>query len=94
MMSGAPKKVIDTIAVASDRPTELTFDQLYTWVIWQFPRRKGPGLCGAVRPPLEAHSWLPAIVQPQKRLALVHAHLDEEFESPESAAEWLDRADG
>jgi hypothetical protein len=80
---------IDTVAVAGDRPTELTFDQLHTWVIWQFPRRKGAGFCGAVRPPLPEHGWLPAVIRAADRRALVHAHLAERFETPEAAAEWL-----
>ena len=48
-------KVAD-ITLSKKHPTKLTYDDLYTWVIWQFPKLKGDGLCGAVRPPTRSRS--------------------------------------
>lgn len=67
-------------------PTCLTYDDLYTWVIWQFPRQKNGGLCGAVRPPIPQHGWIPAVILVDKRCVEVHAHLPQDYPSPEVAA--------
>lgn len=83
------KRTVSSVAMKSDRPTELSFKDLNTWVIWQYPRQKGPGLCGAVRPPIANHGWYPALIMNVERRVLVHGHLDQEFATPELAAEWL-----
>lgn len=71
------------------KPTRLTFGQLRTWVIWQFPRRKAERLCGAVHPPGDTHGWYPALIDGKKERAEVYGHLDQVFDSPEAAADWL-----
>jgi hypothetical protein len=87
------KKVIADIALCLDHPTNLTFDQLFTWVVWQFPRKKGGGLCGAVRPPVANHGWYPAIINTREKRVQVHGHLPKPFATPEAAAENLDSLD-
>lgn len=82
-------KAIDSLQFDMTKPTELSFEQLYTWVIWQFPRKQKSGLCGAVHPPIPEHGWLPAIINPQKQQLTIHAHLDEIFATPEAAADFL-----
>jgi hypothetical protein len=83
------KRTVASIVLRNDRPTELSFKELYTWVIWQYPRQKGSGLCGAVRPPIANHCWYPALIKNAERRIRVHGHLDQEFATPEQAAEWL-----
>jgi hypothetical protein len=83
------QKVIDSIAFDREAPTRVLLADLYSWVIWQFPRRQADGLCGAVRPPLPGQGWLPAVIRPTDNSALVYAHLDQEFDSPETAVQWL-----
>ena len=80
---------IDEIPFSQDKPTELTFQELHTWVIWQFPRNHGKVLHGAVHPPLARHGWLPAIIEPQLKRVPVYAHLETRFATPEAAAEAL-----
>ena len=82
-------KVIDSLQFDTINPTELSFAELYTWVIWQFPRKQKSGLCGAVHPPIPEHGWFPAIITPQKYQISIHAHLEETFATPEAAAEYL-----
>ena len=84
-------KRIDRVALQTDRPTELPFEDLYTWVIWQFPVPKAGGLCGAVRPPIAKHGWFPALIKGKKKQVMVHGHLEKPFETPQAAAEWLAR---
>jgi hypothetical protein len=81
---------VASIKLRTDRPTPLSFEALYAWVIWQFPRRKAGGLCGAVRPPIANHGWFPALVNGEKHRVLVFGQLAEEFDSPNAAAEWLE----
>ena len=82
-------KAIDSVKFSTNSPTEVLFSDLYTWVIWQFPRRQKNGLCGAVHPPIPNHGWLPATINPQKKQLIIHAHLDELFSTPEEAADYL-----
>jgi hypothetical protein len=42
---------IDQVTLDTAVPTELPLPACFTWVIWQFPRKQGGGLLGAVRPP-------------------------------------------
>jgi hypothetical protein len=87
------KRIVAETPLRTDRPTELTFANLYTWIIWQYPRRKGVGLCGAVRPPLAKHPWFPALIKPQDKRIVVHGHLEQEFSTPNAATEWLENSD-
>ena len=84
------RKEVATVVLRTDRPTELTFAELHSWVIWQFPRPKAAGLCGAVRPPIANHSWLPALIKSRDQTVLVYGHLRQEFASPAQAADWLE----
>ncbi len=77
------------LALQTGKPTRLTFAQLHEWVIWQFPRHKGPGMCGAVHPPVAGAGWYPAIVDAARKRADVYGHLEEPFSTPEAAADWL-----
>jgi len=81
--------VVAGITLKMDAPTDLSFGQLFTWTIWQFPRKQAGGLLGAVHPPLAEHGWFPAIIHVKDRRAQVHAHLDETFSSPEAAIDHL-----
>jgi hypothetical protein len=87
------KKVTSSLYIRTDGPTELSFDELYTWVIWQFPRITAGGMCGAIRPPIAKHGWFPAIIRQQEGRVLVHGHLDEEFLTPNDAYAWFDNPD-
>jgi phosphoglycolate phosphatase-like HAD superfamily hydrolase len=84
----------DHITVAGitfdSNPTVVSLDELYSWVIWQYPRRKGKGYYGAVRPSDPQWGWLPAVVLADQRRVLVFAHVGELFTTPESAAKYLD----
>ena len=84
------RREVAKVVIRTDRPTNLTFTELYTWVIWQFPRPKGNGLCGAVRPPIGNHFWLPALIRSHDRRVLVYGHLEQEFATPAQAADWLE----
>lgn len=78
------KSVIAGITLNLDKPTELTFEALFHWTIWQFPRKKSGGLIGAIRPPVEELGWLPVIVHMKSQL--VHVLSDQHFDTPEEAA--------
>lgn len=82
-------KIVDGLPLHTDMPTRLTFTQLYAWVIWQFPRPKQDGMCGAVRPPCEHEGWFPALIRSQEEVAAVYGHAPQTFSTPESAADWL-----
>jgi hypothetical protein len=82
-------KKVDAIMIRRDQPTELTFSELHTWVIWQYPRQVDKGLSGAVRPPVPDHGWFPAVIRLKEKVVLVHGHLDQKFDTPSAAAEWL-----
>lgn len=77
------------ITLNSDEPTMLTFKQLHDWVIWQIPQSVGNGLRGAVKPSSVTQQWYPAIVDVKKEKVQVYGHLDELFETPESASKYL-----
>jgi hypothetical protein len=82
-------KKVDEIMIKVDQPTELTFSELYSWVIWQYPRQVDKGLCGAVRPPVSKHGWYPAVIRLKEKVVQVHGHLDKKFDSPNDAADWV-----
>jgi len=83
------ENVVAGVKLRRDAPTVLTFREIFTWIIWQFPRRKAGGLLGAVRAPESDRGWMPAILHAKERRAVVHAHLPEVFDSPEAAVEHL-----
>lgn len=89
MMEGKGR-TIGSITLKKDRPTKLTFADLYTWVIWQFPRPRGAAMCGAVKPPDASHTWYPALIRQHEKRVIVHGHIDLEFPTPNAAAEWLE----
>ena len=85
----ADQTIVANVALSTKKPTQLTFKQLETWVIWQFPRKNGGGLCGAIRPSLAKHGWYPAVIFPKEKRVQVYAHLDAQYDSPEAASECL-----
>lgn len=82
-------RVVAGIKLRSDRPTTLTYSQLFHWVIWQFPRPRKKDFCGAVRPPTAEDGWIPALIQVDKERVQVYAHVGETFATPESAVEYF-----
>ena len=83
-------KKIANIDLNTAQSTDLTFSDLRTWVIWQFPQNIDENsLCGAVRPPIAEHSWYAASIQYQLEKIKVYGHLKETFDTPETAAEYL-----
>lgn len=85
-------KTVEALQFDSEKPTDVSFADLYTWVIWQFPRKQTSGLYGAVHPPIAEHGWLPAVIYPKKQQISIHAYLKETFSTPEEAASYLQRA--
>lgn len=83
------ERVVGGLALAAEKPTRLSFEALRTWVVWQFPRRKDGRLLGAVHPPGEARGWYPALIDSANERAEVFGYVDEPFDSPEAAADWL-----
>jgi hypothetical protein len=83
------QRTIAGITLSNEKPTRLTHEELYAWVIWQFPRPQNGGLVGAVHPPLPQHGWIPAIIFASKKHVDIYAHLDEQFSTPESAADYF-----
>ena len=88
---GKNKLVVADISLKTDSPTTLAFADLYTWVIWQFPKPVAGGLCGAVRPPGSDYNWFPAVVETNREKVRVFAHLEQTYTTPETAAEYLCR---
>jgi hypothetical protein len=82
-------RIVAGIKLRSDRPTSLTYHQLFHWVIWQFPRPWRKGFCGAVRPPTTDHEWIPAVIQVDKERVQVYGHICETFPTPETAVEYF-----
>jgi hypothetical protein len=83
------QNVVDSVTLNTNQPTDISFQELYTWVIWQFPRKKADGLCGAVRPPIANHDWFPAIIYAEEERVQIFAHLDKLFSTPEEAADFI-----
>jgi hypothetical protein len=83
------KMVVAGIELQTDGPTTLTFQQLFQWVIWQYPLTRQKGFCGAVRPPETDQEWIPAIIQSDNQLVDVYAHVGETFSTPETAVEYF-----
>jgi hypothetical protein len=83
---------IGQVHLQAASPTELKFQELYTWVVWQFPRKRSGGLMGAVRPPTAQHGWFPAIIHNKNKTVLVHGHVERPFDTPEAAVDYLNAA--
>jgi len=81
--------IVAGIELDPNRPTTLTYHQLFQWVIWQFPVRRQKGFCGAVRPPEADQRWIPAIIQSDSKRVQVYAHVGETFPTPETAVEYF-----
>lgn len=88
-MSKKTTQTIADITLNTGEPTDVDREHLFQWVVWQFPRPHDGGLCAAARPPLPNHGWYPAIVHLQNNKVRVFGHLDLEFDSPETAAEFF-----
>jgi hypothetical protein len=86
-MAPEKKHVIANLAFNKSQPTTLAFAELFTWVIWQFPKEAKGGLCGAVHPPGSEHGWYPAIIHLDTEKVQVFAHVDKSFPTPETAAD-------
>jgi hypothetical protein len=84
------RRLVESLELRLDGPTELSLDDLYTWVVWQFPRLRGKGLCGAVRPPIANHCWYPALISRHDERVSVYGHVEQEFATPAEAAAWLE----
>ena len=82
-------KRVASLDLRTSGPTELKQKDLYTWVVWQYPRKIGPGLFGAVSPPLAKHGWYPAEIKNKGQLILVHGQIRKPFKTPSAAADWL-----
>ncbi len=88
-MTTETKKVAN-LHLKTDKPTELSFGDLRTWVIWQFPQTIGEAtLCGAVKPPIPDHTWYAATIQYHLEKVQVFGHIQKTFETPETAADHL-----
>lgn len=87
---------IGKILLNADQPTPLSISQLHTWAIWQFPKdsnsKEMP--CGAVCPPTESLEWFPAQIDFEQNHALIFAHLQEQFSSPEEACSYFTSSSG
>ncbi len=88
-MTQNASNLIATIPFQANKPTLLPMNELFNWVIWQFPLPKEGGLCGAVHPPLPDHTWYPAIIRNGGQQVQVYAHLEANFASPEEAMNYL-----
>ncbi|MCB9418518.1 MAG: hypothetical protein H6667_01835 [Ardenticatenaceae bacterium] len=89
-MSSKKETMIGDTTLKSHRPTDLKFEEVYTWTIWQFPRKAQGGFCGAAHPPLPKHGWFPAIIYVKEKKVQIHANLDQTFTTPEEAAKFLE----
>ncbi len=88
-MSSGDKIVVAGIKLRTDRPTNVKLDDLYGWVIWQFPRPQKAGYCGAVRPPSAEHKWFPALILTEKNRVQVYGNLDKQYSTPERAVNYF-----
>jgi hypothetical protein len=83
-------KTIGEIRVYGEQATELAFDDLHDWVLWQFPRLRGGWLCGSAQPAdPDYDDWIPARIQPHQQRIFLYAHCAPSLATPEEAAEWM-----
>jgi hypothetical protein len=80
---------IEQVTLDTAVPTELPFKALFTWVIWQYPRKRAGGLLGAVRPPTAEHGWFPAIIHNKTETVMVHGQVERPFDTPEAAIDYF-----
>lgn len=80
---------IEQVTLDTAVPTELPFQALFTWVIWQYPRKRAGGLLGAVRPPTAEHGWFPAVIHNKTKTVMVHGHVERPFDTPEAAIDYF-----
>lgn len=88
-MTPKHSEMVANIRLRIDSPTELTIDEIYDWVIWQYPIEIAGGLCCAVHPPIPNHTWYPAIIGHLDNKIVVHGEIDQDFDLPREAADWL-----
>lgn len=89
----AKQHAVQDLDLDASAPTLVNLNQLYTWIIWQFPRpAKEDGYYGAVHPPRQNHTWYPAIIHTHKKSVQIYAHLDTQFRSPEEAVAHFEKA--
>ena len=84
---------VGDVTLFKTSPTDLSFQDLFSWVIWQFPRPQDDGLAGAVHPSVPDHGWYPAIVCSEEEVVHVHAHIEEPFATPEAAVAYFNHDD-
>lgn len=82
-------KMVGSIELRLEAPTDLTFSDLADWVLWQYPRLHRGWLCAAAHPPQPQYGWIPARIQPQKQRVLLYAQCAEPLATPEAAADWI-----
>lgn len=82
-------RTIGALEIHREQPTELTFDDLNDWVLWQFPRLDGGWLCGAAHPAEPEFGWIPARIQPHQQRVRLYAHGTPPLTTPEEAAAWI-----
>jgi hypothetical protein len=85
------KPVVDGIKFELEEPTVVTFERLFAWVVWQFPRSREGGHSGAVHPPETQHGWYPAVIDVENGRVFIYGHVVERYPTPEAAAKHLDR---
>lgn len=79
---------VANISLSKEHPTSFTYEDLYDWVIWQFPKiQEDGGLSGAVRPSIPDHEWYPAIIFLKEKKVVVYGHIEDKYSSPETASE-------
>ncbi len=84
------QRTIAGVMFEQERPTRVSAETLFQWVIWQYPKKLDKKLIGAVRPPIPQFGWFPALIDPIKKSVMVYAHVAEPLDSPESAAAFFD----
>lgn len=82
-------KIVGSIELQLETPTDLTISDLADWILWQYPRLHRGWLCAAAHPPQPQFGWLPARIQPQNERVLLYAHCTEPLATPEAASEWI-----
>lgn len=80
---------VSGLQLNSDKPTILTFKQLFDWVIWQVPTPVGNAFGGAVKPSMADAKWYPALIQIKEKKVHIYGHIDELFDTPEDASNYI-----
>lgn len=84
-------KTIDTLLLSTELPTEVSFRQVYSWVLWQFPQTEKGWFRGAVHPPIADYGWLPAFIDAQTKKVQIFAQIKEPLASPEEVKAFFER---